>query len=307
MSLEKRRLRAHSRTRKIPPKSKDHALIATWNIANLGAQQRRDTDLALMAEILRWFDIIAVQEVRDNFADLASIVRTMGSKYRYVMSDASGNSERMTYIYDSKKFSLSEEIGEVSFPPTQNKFVKVKGVSQMFSGFDRTPYLATFVAPQFSILLLNVHLFFGSEAKTDIDRRALESAAVARWSRLRAASPFATTRDLLALGDFNMPKSVPGELVYNAATSEGLKRPIHSTHVASSIATDNQYDQIFYFPKLTEPRFMDMGVFDFDAVIFKDLWENRVDRDRKRFNEYLRYYISDHRPLWCQINMNTVD
>ncbi len=110
-AAEKKALRAHARARKIPSKSKDHALIATWNIANLGAQHRRDSDLSLIAEILKWFDIIAVQEERDNFLDLAAITNDMGSKYAYVMSDSSGNNERMAFIYDSRKFDLSEEIG----------------------------------------------------------------------------------------------------------------------------------------------------------------------------------------------------
>ncbi len=104
-----------------------------------------------------------------------------------------------------------------------------------------------------------------------------------------------------------MPKSVPGELVYTAATQGGLRKPDHSSNVASSISTDNQYDQILYFPKQTEPRFMDMGLFDFDTVVFRELWETRVQKDPERFAAYRRYYISDHRPIWCQLDMRKSD
>ena len=38
--------------RAIPPKTADRILIATWNIANLGVQERRDKDYRLIAEIL---------------------------------------------------------------------------------------------------------------------------------------------------------------------------------------------------------------------------------------------------------------
>lgn len=41
-----------------------------------------------------------------------------------------------------------------------------------------------------------------------------------------------------------------------------------------------------------------VGVFDFDAVVFRDLWERG---DRKRFNAYLRYYLSDHRMMWVEV------
>jgi hypothetical protein len=130
----------------------------------------------------------------------------------------------------------------------------------------------------------------------------LETAAVARWARLRAASKYASTRDLLALGDFNMPKGASGELVYTAATRAGLHRPKHSTQVASAIASDNQYDQILYFPEQTEERLLGMGVYDYDEVIFRTLWE-KLDEDPKPYAAYLRYYMSDHRPLWCQVSI----
>jgi hypothetical protein len=42
----------------------------------------------------------------------------------------------------------------------------------------------------------------------------------------------------------------------------------------------------------------EIGVFDFDAVVFSELWERG---DRARFNAYLRYYLSDHRMMWVKV------
>jgi hypothetical protein len=42
--------------RAIPAKSPNHLLVATWNIANLGVQERRRRDYQLLAEIISWFD-----------------------------------------------------------------------------------------------------------------------------------------------------------------------------------------------------------------------------------------------------------
>jgi hypothetical protein len=42
----------------------------------------------------------------------------------------------------------------------------------------------------------------------------------------------------------------------------------------------------------------EVGVFDFDAVIFHDLWEKRTGTE---FNDYTIWAISDHRPLWAQL------
>jgi hypothetical protein len=39
-------------------------------VANPGVQERRDKDYRLIAEIMSWFDVVAVQEVNDNLAGI---------------------------------------------------------------------------------------------------------------------------------------------------------------------------------------------------------------------------------------------
>ena len=52
--------------RAIPAKDANRLLLATWNIANLGAQDRGPKDYALLPEVISWFDFVAVQEVKNN-------------------------------------------------------------------------------------------------------------------------------------------------------------------------------------------------------------------------------------------------
>jgi hypothetical protein len=67
-------------------------------------------------------------------------------------------------------------------------------------GFDRNPYIATFQSGRLSFLLVNVHLFFGSDAKkADIERRMLETFAIARWADERQRSKVSFTVTLLPL------------------------------------------------------------------------------------------------------------
>jgi hypothetical protein len=56
-------------------------------------------------------------------------------------------------------------------------------------------------------------------------RRALETFAVAKWSDTRRKSEFSFTRELAAMGDFNMPMSVPGDSIFDALTKLGLGDP----------------------------------------------------------------------------------
>lgn len=303
VTAEKQRLTAHRKKRKLPSRTPDTLLLGTWNIANLGAQARDNPHRELLAHVLGWFDAVAIQECRDNIADLYDIVDRMGSRFRVVMSDVAGNNERMVYVYDAKKLILLDEVGEIALPPSELRHITIADVDQEFIGFDRNPYLAAFQLNQsrLSVQLVNVHSFFGSENDAaDLERRALEAKAVARWVHLRSKSPYAGAREIVALGDFNMPKPkrAGGTLNYGALTDKGLVLPPHSTEVGSSIASDNQYDQVAMLATTTQEWMVDIGVFDFDDVIFPDLWTGRGEKD---FKAYLRYYISDHRPLWVRL------
>lgn len=298
--LEIRRLRQHKKKRAIPKREKDKLLVATWNIANLGAQHRHDQDRALIAEILSWFDIVAIQECRENFGDLFDLHDKLPNSYRVLMSDAAGNNERMAFLYDSRKLTVLEEIGEIAFPPARYGTVKLPGIGQLFNGFDRTPYLAAFAVGQTSYIFVNVHLYFGDEKPASIERRALETFAVAKWADSRKRSSFSFTRELVALGDFNMPKCEPDDPIFRALTRLGLELPEHSTQIASNLNSDAHYDQIAFLPETTQRCFTGLkGVFDFDTVIFPDLWQG--GNNKKNFKAYLRYYMSDHRPMWVQL------
>jgi endonuclease/exonuclease/phosphatase family metal-dependent hydrolase len=302
VDAEAARLRAHKKTRGIPKRESGKLLVGTWNIANLGAQARRDQDLSLIAEVLSWFDIVAVQECRENFGHLFDLHDKLPKSYRVLMSDASGNNERMAFLFNSKRLTLLEEIGEIAFPPSRLKAIKLPGVDAQFGGFDRTPYLAAFSAGDTSLMLVNVHLFFGDEKPESMARRSLETFAVAKWAALRKQSVFSFTRELVALGDFNMPKCEPDDPIFKALTKLGLELPDHSTQIASSISREANYDQIAFFPETTQNRFTGRkGVFDFDTVIFPELWKGGTNA--KNFKAYLRYYLSDHRPMWLQLSV----
>ncbi|HEY3214744.1 MAG TPA: endonuclease/exonuclease/phosphatase family protein [Actinomycetota bacterium] len=288
--------------RDVPAKAANRLLIATWNIANLEAHDRRDKDHRLMAEILRWFDVIALQEVRDNLGDLLQIQSHLPASYELLFTDPSGNDERMTFVSDASKVKLLQEVGEVAPAPASFRYIKLPGITQRFDGFDRNPYLATFQAGTFTFSLVNVHLYFGTDSTYSKNRRSLEAYAIARWADLRRNSDFALTKDIIPLGDFNLPLVQPGDEIYEALTARGLQLPPHSTQVGgATVGQDTHYDQVAFFPGDTQNDFTGQsGVFDFDGAIFAYLWDTRPLSD---FYDYVRYYMSDHRPLWAEFRI----
>jgi endonuclease/exonuclease/phosphatase family metal-dependent hydrolase len=302
-------LSAHKAAREVPQKSGNRLLLATWNIANLGVQERREKDYRLIAEIISWFDLIALQEVNNDLEGLRGIEEQLSDRYHTIFSDPGGNNERFAFLYDAEKVKALEEVGRMTVPPKDLPSIHLAGMQAEFKGFDRNPYLVSFHAGDLTFVLANVHLYFGKnkdkdseEAKSGIERRCLEAYAVGRWADLRHDDDDAYTKNVLALGDFNLPKREKTDPVFVALTKRGLHLPEHSTKVfGSNLDDDAQYDQMAVFPGPMESAIKQSGVFDFDGALFPGLW-GKTEDEQNKFQAYVKYYISDHRPLWAELD-----
>ena len=304
---ERKNLRDYRDTkpgRAIPKPSHQSLLIASWNIANLGAQKREPPHYALIAEVISWFDVVAIQEVRDDLAGLRGILAQLPGSWRAIFSDMAGNDERMAWLYRSTKVKPLEMWGEVGIPVSDHPKIALPGVGLAFEGFDRNPMIATFDVGGFRLGAVNVHLYFGkqdtaADQKQSMERRQLEAYAVSRWCDLRRKDADRYVDHFLALGDFNLPKWEDDDPIRKALTKRGLRQPTHSSKIASAIASDSDYDQILAVPGLVG-RIKQTGVFDYDGGIFPSLFQSKT---KTQFNAYLRYYISDHRPIWSEIDI----
>lgn len=289
--------------RAIPPAGRNRLRLATWNIANLGVQQRREKDYQLIAEIISWFDVIAIQETNNDLSGLSGIMAQLPKRYRAIFSDPGGNRERYAVIFDGEKATLLDEIGRITVPPKDLASVKLPDVKQKFEGFDRNPYLVSLRVGKLEFVIADVHLYFGKEDAKSIERRCLEAYAIGRWADLRRRDKNAYTPNVIALGDFNLPVRDESDPIYRALTSKGLHLPPHSTKVGgSNLNDDAQYDQMAVFPGPMEEAIERSGVFDFDGALFRDLW-GESKKEQSRFRSYVKYYLSDHRPLWASLKI----
>lgn len=260
----------HKTKREIPPKSDDKLLIASWNIANLGLQNRWRENYEILAHIIEWYDLIAIQEVNYKLEGIRLLESALPSHYDVIFSDKGGNNERPAFIYDNRKIQLSEMVGEIGIPPKDQRLIKIKGITQKFLGFDRNPYLCSFQWNNQILVLITVHSFSGSTKKADIERRALEAYAIGRYADLRNKSKNSFSKNIIALGDFNIPKVEKGDVVYEALIKRGLVLPEHSAKVYSNISNDKMFDQIAFLPSI-KSKIQKQGVFDFDNAIFPKL------------------------------------
>jgi endonuclease/exonuclease/phosphatase family metal-dependent hydrolase len=308
LNVELDTLREHKKVREIPEPAAGRLLLATWNVANLGVQEREEEHYRLIAEIVGWFDLVALQEVNDDLEGLREIEKQLPDSYRTIFSDPGGNNERFAYLFDHRKVEMLEEVGRVTVPPKELPDVKLPGVSAEFNGFDRNPYLVSFAADDLRFVLVNVHLYFGTaenkeDEARDMERRCLEAYAVGRWADLREGNDDAYTKNVLALGDFNLPKRAEGDPVFEALTKRGLSLPEYPTKVpGSNLDGDAQYDQMAVFPGPMHSAIQQTGVFDFDSAVFPGLWGD-TEKEQNKFQSYVKYYLSDHRPLWAELKV----
>lgn len=279
-------------------------MLATWNIANLGVHKRRNSDLKVIAEILSWFEIIAVQEIADNRADFDKVISFLPPHFRVVFNDKAGNNERAGYLFDSRRVTLGPKIGEVVIVESDRDGVKLPGISRNFTGFNRSPYIASFTIESTDLLIANCHLLWGpsktaAQKKASLEKRQLEAYAISRFCDLRRNDKDRYTKHILALGDFNLPRADKGDPIFDALTKRGLRIPPHDSRIPTNVSRDKDYDQVTVVPGLKK-KIKQSGVFDFDEVIFSKIYDPVAPAYWRRC---AKYYISDHRPVWSQLEL----
>jgi endonuclease/exonuclease/phosphatase family metal-dependent hydrolase len=285
-------------TRRIPKPTNKNVLIATWNLTNFGQQKRLKGHLQIMAEIIRPFDVVAIQEVADNLSHLDNLMKELGSGWDAVYTDPAGNEERLGYIYKTARVKPIGLAAELAMRGYERAKISIEGIGpedeSQFPGFNRNPYMVGFVAGKFEFTLVNVHLYW-----SNYGLRKLEAKALALWAKKRVKKDYPPNNDIILIGDFNMPRVEKGDEMYELVTDYGLNFPKHTTDlVGTNLAGDADYDEVAFFPSRTKEDFSGhMGVYDFDNAIFPDLY---AQADKKKFFQYVRYYVADHRPMWAE-------
>jgi endonuclease/exonuclease/phosphatase family metal-dependent hydrolase len=128
---------------------------------------------------------------------------------------------------------------------------------------------------------------------------------LADWIDIRFKDKYVEDHDLIVMGDFNVPKI--GDDLYKALTSRGLLVPGVLKDLkagdqvirGSNLSKNARYDQILCLPTLKKRFSNNGGTLDFfgsDARI-KELFPGK-NYTRQKFS----FQLSDHFPIWVQIN-----
>ena len=309
----------------VPPRTlAGDVLIASWNIREFDSRKYggRLTDaFYYIAEILSHFDLIAIQEVREDLSALERVQGLLGSWWKYVVTDVTdralgGNGERMAFLYDSRKVTFGGLAGEIVLPPSK--------VDTEVLQFARTPFVCGFRAGWAKIDLCTVHIYYGESQPLDA-RRLTEIRHLADFLAKRAkkaAQPPAgqgaavavrppEPDTLILLGDFNIFD--PKDATLKAITDAGFVVPkVLTDRKGSNMGKDKFYDQIAVWRGKRFDETPRGGVLDFYEAVFRAedeaLYTPEMTPTKSgklpKYKEWKTYQMSDHLVLWSAFKVD---
>ncbi len=250
----------------IPSKDLDDSLLlATWNIREFDSDKygRRSSEaLHYIAEIVSSFDLVAVQEIREDLSAFRQMMQILGPYWKYIITDMTlgtrGNMERMAFVYDSRKVSFQGLAGEIVIPPIQQGSRTLEPSEQLY----RTPYIAAFKAGWYAFCLCTVHIMYGTSKAGDPDREAeIRKVAQVLADLQKRNHDFGA--NMILLGDFNIFK--PSDVTFKAITDAGFHIPESLQKLPSNALKNKHYDQIAFISQVRQKTIdsAKAGVFDF--------------------------------------------
>jgi hypothetical protein len=221
----------------------------------------------------------------------------LGPNWKVMFSDynkdAAGNSERLAYVYDIRAVTFTGLAAESDPYRTKDKNKK----NEYMPSFTwwRSPYMVSFRSGNFDFILLAAHIRWGDSP----DDRVVELQGLADWVAMRSQEKYNLDKDIIVLGDCNI--SQLDDKLFQSVTSKGLTIPeklrgIHGTNLART----EHYDQILHNTRFAKTFTDKGGVLDFYQGDYRALFPE--DKYPKMTKELFTYEISDHLPLWVQLD-----
>ncbi len=278
----------------IPLRSVDeNVVMASWNIAQF-SDKKKQRAMQYMADMCERFDIVAIQEVKSNLQGLAKLQEKLPGFYEILVSDPTGNNERMAFLYDTRTVVSTGLVCEIAF----NGTITTPNVFQ----FQRSPYCASFKAGRFDFTLVSVHIAEGSShGQVGENLREQEIQELVKFIKreARRAQGSVFDPDFFLVGDFNIQKD--GDRFFQALTGGDSPRfvmPEGMNQLATNYDRTKTFDKIAWIPSAEFEFTGRFGVIPFGEVLYKESGqaENAARKE-----------MSDHLPLWAEFRVTELE
>ena len=294
--------------RDISPRNKQETFhLASWNIRDFGGTRlnpspRSPESLLYIAEVISAFDLVAVQEVNENMAAFKAVTDLLGPQWNYIVTDQSGNMERLAFVYDTRKIRFRHIAGEIVLP-------KNKGINP--DQFNRTPFMVAFQAGWFKFNICTVHIYYGNAKNLAPRKREIHD--IAEFFTKRQKKDQET---YILLGDFNILN--PKDPTMDALLGSGFKVP-NELRMPTALASANYYDQIALCAREKIVQIEKAGCFHWQDYVYRDEADYPIYKplmptatksgkpaktDLAAYKKWRTWQMSDHLPLWTEIKMD---
>lgn len=260
----------------------DMVRIASFNIQVFGEQKLSNTDVVrVLADIVRHFDIVAIQEIRDEqqnlLARFAEAVNAPGLRYDYVIGPRLGRTtskEQYGYLFNTDTIEIDRRaIFTVADP---DDLLHREPLVASFRCRRAEPNLA------FTFTLVNIH--------TDPTPQTLrEELSVLDDVFQSVRSHPRGEDDVILLGDFNSNYRQMGELSQMPGLVFAVTNSAANKLLATNITGKAQYDNLVFDRAATQEFLGRSGVFDF-------LREYNLSQSQAKL-------VSDHLPVWAEFSI----
>ena len=261
-----------------------------------------------------------------------------------ITEGTSGNGERMAFVYDTRRVRFQRIAGEVVLPegqlvvsprtqregdaldPAAVTDAVSQGIEEVRQQFARTPFVVAFQSGWFKFNLCTVHIYFGDDSGAQLERRIDEIRKLVgffakrqdRENRDTGGDP-AKTQNYILLGDFNVVS--PQHETMAALKRRGFIIPPEIDGENMRGPEDHFYDQIAVRVKDERFRVRSGGLVDMFADVFRNtledqaIYQETIEKtpDRRTWSPEARYLnwrtwqMSDHRPLWIEVETDFAD
>ncbi len=255
-------------------KPADTIRIASYNIQVFGASKlEKSWVVDILAQIVRHFDIVAIQEVRSKedrvLPDFVAAINADGSRYDFVIGPRLGrttSTEQYAFVYDTNRIEVDRSsVGSMSDPADV---------------LHREPMVARFrtrtnsAGIPFSFWLVNIH--------TDPDEVASEINVLADVFQVMQTAR-ADEDDVILLGDLNASDREFARL----GQVPGITWAV--TGITTNTRKNKMYDNILFSRVATTEFTGRWGVVDVQSV-FNLTLDQALE-------------ISDHFPVWAEFRI----
>ena len=217
----------------LPAQRVDSLVLGSWNLRQFGDIQlvaknrpREPEAFRFIASMLMHFDLVAIQEIKDDLDSLRLLHRFL-PEYDLIVSDVTGNYERLGFLSKFERVRRTNLAAEIDIPMVRMRTLvqenweefqkeigrygkevmagrKAKIEFPVFLGFDRAPFCVSFEggwrhAP-LRFLAYNAHIYYGESHKDRTNEFVeLLNWLFRRWARAeKIFSP-----NFIVFGDMN--------------------------------------------------------------------------------------------------------